>query len=413
MQRVRMCLPWYRKFGWQAEIICVDEKFVEGYREELLLKTIPGDVKVHKVKAFNANSTRKFGLGSLSMRSYFQIRKKGSELLKAGKFDLVFFSTTAFHVCHLGVYWKKKFNIPFVIDMQDPWRNDFYLDKPKSQRPKKFFISYNIDKYLEAATMPVCDGIISVSQGYIETLSSRYPELRKRPSLVLPFPFSFSDMNVAEKVPVKSLPVLGTSRFNFLYVGRGGHDLAFALKILFRSLKEGTGVNPGFKNIHFHFIGTSYAPAGKGGYTIRPVAEEFGVQDQVTEIPSRIGYFETLALLKRADALFVPGSVDTHYTASKIYPYIQAGKPLLAIFHENSSVVKVIHETRAGSVITFNNNSEEEKLVKLCSDEILKIMNNDQPRSFDMNVFNKYSAEENARQQAEFFDKVVPAYASV
>ena len=104
-------------------------------------------------------------------------RKKGNELLRSGDFDLIYFSTTAFHVCRLGPYWKKKFKVPFIIDMQDPWRNDFYLDKPRSQRPPKFFISYNIDKYLEATTIPFADGIISVSEGYKNELLQRYPSL--------------------------------------------------------------------------------------------------------------------------------------------------------------------------------------------------------------------------------------------
>ncbi len=400
-----MCLPWYRKFGWQAEVICVDEKFVEGYREELLLKTIPGDVKVHKVKAFNAKSTRKFGLGSLSMRSYFQIRKKGSELLKAGKFDLVFFSTTAFHVCHLGVYWKKKFNIPFVIDVQDPWRNDFYLDKPRDQRPPKFFLSYNIDKYLEAATIPHSDGLISVSKGYIETLKDRYPSPRNIPAVELPFPASGADHEIASGVasPVK----LQGECFNFVYAGRGGHDLAVALKILFKAVNSGFQSGSLAGRIHFTFVGTSYAPAGKGGYTIKPIAREAGLESIVTEIPERIGYFETLSLLKIADGLFVPGSTDTNYTASKIYPYILAKKPLFAIFHESSSVVKVIKETGAGSVLTFNEHSRENQLVEECLEILIDIVSKKSANIYDPETFEKYSAETNAKLQTDFFDKIL------
>ena len=85
-----------------------------------------------KRSRFPAKTTRKFGLGSLSMRAYFQIRRKGNELLKNEQFDIVFISTTAFHVMALGPGWKKKFGVPFVLDMQDPWRNDFFLSKPKS-----------------------------------------------------------------------------------------------------------------------------------------------------------------------------------------------------------------------------------------------------------------------------------------
>ena len=123
VQRVRHSLPYFRQLGWEVEVIAVDEKFVETYSyDPLLNKTIPGDIKVHKVAAFDVSKTRKYGLGSLSMRSFFHYRRMGNKLLRKGNFDLVYFSTTAFHVMALGRYWKQKFGVPFVLDLQDNYR---------------------------------------------------------------------------------------------------------------------------------------------------------------------------------------------------------------------------------------------------------------------------------------------------
>src|SRR5687767_6414952 len=127
MHRIRMSLPYYSENGWEPVVITVHENYVEGYRDELLIETIPRNIEIHKVKAWPVNITRKIGLGSISIRSFLQFKKKGMALLKARKFDLVFFSTSMFHVCALGRIWKKKFGIPFIIDFQDPWRNDFYI----------------------------------------------------------------------------------------------------------------------------------------------------------------------------------------------------------------------------------------------------------------------------------------------
>src|SRR5689334_25339815 len=133
MQRVRMSLPYYKEMGWEPVVLCVDESFVSGFRDELLNETIPSDVEVHKTKAWPEKLTRKFGMGSLSLRSYYHFKKKGTELLQARKFDLVFFSTSQFYICALGRYWQKKFGVPFIVDMQDPWRNDFYLGQHTSK----------------------------------------------------------------------------------------------------------------------------------------------------------------------------------------------------------------------------------------------------------------------------------------
>src|SRR5690606_2574433 len=115
------------------------------------------------------------------------------------KFDLIYFSTTAFHVMALGPGWKRKFKVPFVLDIQDPWRNDFYLDKPASQRPPKFFIAYNIDKYLEAKTVPFADGIISVSKAYCDKFIKRYPAISEKMCRVITFGAAENDIAVLNK----------------------------------------------------------------------------------------------------------------------------------------------------------------------------------------------------------------------
>jgi hypothetical protein len=69
-------------------------------------------------------------------------------------------------------------------------------------------------------------------------------------------------------------------------------------------------------------------------------------------------YFSTLNILKLADVLFVPGSIDVGYTASKIYPYVLSNKPMISIFNENSSVVDVLKACTESSVISFSNKLE-------------------------------------------------------
>ena len=109
MQRVRQSLPYFQKYNWQPVVLTVDEQFVEAYSmDPLLLLSFPENIEVHKVKALRSSITRKFGMGSLSMRSYFFIKRKGDELLASRHFDLVYFSTTAFQVMALGPGWKKK-----------------------------------------------------------------------------------------------------------------------------------------------------------------------------------------------------------------------------------------------------------------------------------------------------------------
>jgi glycosyltransferase involved in cell wall biosynthesis len=411
MHRVRQSLPYLKEFGWEPVVIAVDEVCVEAYSlDELLLQTIPEDIEVHKVQAFDVRKTRKFGLGSLSMRSYFHIQKKGDQLLKERKFDLVYFSTTAFHVMALGPRWKKKFGVPYILDMQDPWRSDFYLDKPKAERPPKFFISYNIDKYLEGKALPKADGIISVSKGYCDMFMQRYPVLKPAQFKVITFGASYFDFEVMERYVHNSKQVkLSNEKINVVYIGRGGHDLQFSLNIIFGAFAKGIQHDPAiFSKFHFWFIGTSYAPPGQGQKTVLPIAINYNVQDHVTEITDRLPYFETLFILKKADLLLVPGSTDTTYTASKIYPYLVAEKPLLAVFYKESSVINVLTDVQVGQVIAYDHlvNSPGE-YVDSCLNAFKEIYKTGM-KSTQMNTiaFEPYTAKAKTLEQIEFFNQI-------
>jgi hypothetical protein len=105
--------------------------------------------------------------------------------------------------------------------------------------------------------------------------------------------------------------------------------------------------------LRLHFAGTTYARDSAAAYQVLPIAREIGIGALVTELPARIAYLDALQVLLDSHATVVLGSDQPHYTASKLFPYILAGKPLLAIFHEQSSAVKILQTTHAGHVITF------------------------------------------------------------
>ena len=180
-----MSLPYYQQFGWDAEVLTVKNPDIDTPLDHSLVKSIPAHTIVHYIKTFTKKFTSKIGLGSIALRSLYFYKKAGNELLKTGDYQLVFFSTTQFPLCILGSYWKKKHNIPYVIDMQDPWHSDYYEDKPKHQRPPKYWLSYTLNKFLEPIAMKSVDGLIAVSDKYITDLKSRYPNINNIPAAVV------------------------------------------------------------------------------------------------------------------------------------------------------------------------------------------------------------------------------------
>jgi hypothetical protein len=410
MHRVRQSLLYFNDMGWRATVVAVEPRFVEMSEDPLLLETIPPDTTIIRIKAFETKTTRKFGLGNLGYRSLLSYCRTCNKLIKEHRYDLVYFSTTAFPVMTLGRYWKSRFGIPFIIDMQDPWRNDFYLDKPKNERPPKFFLAYNMDKFMEAWTMKRVDGIISVSPGYPKTLMERYANIKPEMCTVIPFGGAPIDFEVLAKTKVENpLFTPGNGHVNFAYIGRGGHDMGLAVSGIFQALRKGLDEEPEhFSRIRMYFVGTSYAADGQGQKTIEPIAERFGVAGQVSEITDRLPYFQALKVLKDADILIIPGSTDTNYTASKLYPYILAERPIIAVFNENSTVVEILTQTKAGSCATFSNTDSPEIL----AEKVLNILRDFLHRlpfhpETDWNEFEPYSAKEATRKQVAFFEKIV------
>lgn len=410
MHRVRQMLNYLPLYGWDAEVIAVDPQYIEAYSvDDLLLQTIPSETIVHHVKALKFQKTRKFGLGSVSMRSYLFIKEKVNKILREKKVDLIFFSTTAFHVMAIGPYFKKKFGIPFVLDIQDPWRSDFYLDKPKSQRPPKFWISYTIDKFLEKRTVPYSDGIISVSENYIETFKSRYNNL-KSICAVIPFAIDELDFDIVSSNKIDSLIEFDKNKINIVYIGRGGHDLEFAVDVFFKGLCRLKELNfEVFTKIRCYFIGTSYAPKGTGVKTILPIAVKYGLENNVIEMPDRIPYFSTLKLLKLADVLFVPGSIDEGYTASKIYPYVLSNKPMISIFNEKSSVVRILNDCTVSSIITFSNRVklQDDLYIKAYEALEIQLQRIGIVQNYNHDNFESYMAKEMTKRVVGVFNEII------
>ena len=91
-------------------------------------------MRIIEIKAFSPRWTRLIGVGNAGLRCWLPMLFAGLRLLRHEKFDLVFFSTTQFFTFTLGRIWRRLRGVPYVFDMQDPWRTDYY-QRPGSRPP--------------------------------------------------------------------------------------------------------------------------------------------------------------------------------------------------------------------------------------------------------------------------------------
>jgi hypothetical protein len=411
MHRVRQCLPYLRAFGWEAVVLAIDARRCEAPIDPLLQQTVPSDVRVVRTGALAQAFTRRFGLGNVDLRALPFIAAAGSRLLARERFDLVFFSTTAFSLAALGPRWHRRFGVPFVMDLQDPWLSDYY-DRPGAPAPPggslKYALSRRLAATLEPYTMRHVARVISVSPAYPVDLQRRYGWMRPEQFSVIPFGAAEVDFELLARSRV-SQPVFDPrdGYEHWVYVGRAGGDMAFALTALFSALRSAREADPGrFAGLRLHFVGTDYAPGARARKTVEPIAQACGVDDLVSELPHRLPYFQALQCLLDAQALIVPGSDDPGYTASKLFPYILAKRPLLAIFHEQSSVMDVLRRTGAGVAIGFRTGEPVGDVATRIQTAWLGGPVRRVP-STDWGVFEQYTAREMTRRLCAVFDDVL------
>lgn len=409
MHRVRQTIPYLKNLNWEPTILAVLPEYVELSKDNLLETHIPKDIAIHKVKAYSTLFTRKFGVGNLGIRAFYQLYKKGCELLRKEKFDLIYFSTTVFSCIPIGRCWKKKFGVPFIVDMQDPWRNDYYLGVPKRLRPPKFTYAYYLDKWMENYTIPKVDGLIAVSSGYIDSLKERYPSIAAIPSITLTLGAHPQDLEIAASIGEDEMDyTLNPSKINVVYAGVIPKNMLFSIEALLKALKRLIEEDKKYTDLHLHFVGTNYATGGYLRSALTELIEAYKLEENVTERALRVPYFQAIKLVQQCDLSILVGTTDKDYTASKLYPYILTKKPMLAIFNECSSVVSILKKIAYGAIQTFNKDTDMDELSNRLYNELKVFVNRKRDQKEHANAFfDTFLSEHLAKEQVRFFDKVL------
>lgn len=413
-QRIRMSLPYFHEFGWKPIVLCIDQNFVEGIEgiiDPYLALTVPSSTEIIKSYTIPTKVSRSIGLGNLAIRSIPFLIKTISKYLREDSIDLVYFSTTVFLTMPLGRYWLEKYKIPYILDFQDPWLSDYYdrTNNPPPGGKLKYKIAQTLAKTLEPYTLKKVSHIITVSPEYPKMLMERYSWLHQNKFTTLPFGAPEKDFEILSSLNIQQKIFDANDEYkHWVYVGRGGDDMAFSLKSLFTAIQIHRQQFPEvWQKIKLHFVGTKYSIFDHNK-EIEILSKSYNLDNIVTEYPQRIPYFEALQVLRDSHAILIIGSDDRGYSASKVYPCILARKPILAILHEQSLVVNVLESCQAGQVITFSD-PRTTNLIDALTNKIewLLVQSHNHTSVTNWQAFQAYTAREMTRQQCAIFDRCI------
>jgi hypothetical protein len=353
--RARFFAQHLREFGWNPIVLTTDPHNYEATFDPENEKLLPHDLEVVRTGALPLKWTRKLGFSDISLRTLWHHWRGLNDICCNRKIDLILISVPPNFSIALGRLAFARFGIPYILDYNDPIITDHYSRLPRSERPPKWGIVRKLYGRLEPFALKRADQIVGVADSYMTGLFSRYSWLQGKQATAISFGVEPEDFEYVRANPQEnSIFDPRDGCFHISHVGSGGPQMRNVVRAFFRGIQELRQRSPElFKKFRMHFVGTTYAANAEGMYQILPYASEFGLQDIVQEQPRRVPHLQAIQILLDSDALVIVGSEAPHYTASKIFPYILASKPLVAVLHEESHAGKLLQELRAGRALTF------------------------------------------------------------
>lgn len=416
--RLRFFAQHLSEFGWHPTVLTTDPAYYDWSTDAENEHLVPDGVPVIRTSALPAGLTRRLGIGDIGIRSMWEHWKVLWRLCREANVDVLFIAIPPYVPAILGRVVHSLFHIPYVIDYIDPWVNDYYLTVPASERPggAKWIWWNRIATILEPFALRSVAHLTSVASGYLDETITRYRWLSPTDVTSIPYGGAPSDFQYLRQHPrVNQIFDPSDGCLHVSYVGRGGPDMLPVLRVLFAAVRKGVETCPAlFMRLRLHFVGTTYSPNGEQDYQVLPLARAMGLQTFVDEHPKRVSYLDALQTLTDSHGLIAVGSELPYYTASKIFPFILSRRPILAIFHRDSSVVPIVTETEAGAVVTFGDIEDLGRRVDEVMEELSALLrfppDYEPPTQWD--AFERYTARSMARALAAVLDEVIERGAS-
>ena len=219
---------------------------------------------------------------------------------------------------------SKKFDIPWVADLRDLWVDHHYYSQPSWRKAA--------EQMLERRVLSSASGLVTVSGPLAEKLKSKYG---RQAAVVLN---GFDPADYAH--PSGDGPRGGVVRILYTGVTYPGRQDPSPLFAAMRQL------GPLAENVRVSFYG-SYLGA------IREAADRHGV-GHLVEVNTPVPYKEALRLQAEADVLLLllwTDPAERGVYTGKLFEYVGARRPILAVGGEGSVAAEFVRDRRAGVVL--------------------------------------------------------------
>jgi glycosyltransferase involved in cell wall biosynthesis len=392
--------------GWTPVILCVHEAYHEERLDPELLALVPPSVEVVKVGAIPPRLCRPFGFGEISLRAWFPLRRTLLDVLAARSISAVLITGSPYYPMLLAKEIKQRFGLPVVLDFQDPWVSGWGATLP---RFSKGGVAHQLAEWLEPKAVRAADFITSVSEKQNEEMAVRYPWLDRNRMAAIPIGGDPQDYAALRGTETNTPQVLfRPGAVTLSYVGTFWPRCEPLMKVFLQAFAGVRARHPEvMTSVRLMFVGTSSQPNDTTTFRVRPLAQAYGLADVVDEVPQRVPYLEALGVVARSDGIMLIGSDEPHYTASKIYSSLMAGRPFISLFHSMSSAHAILKTAGGGVTLAFGSETELSSLHDEIADGILTLVRNGKRFGRpNRNAYSPFEASAIAVKYAEIFDRL-------
>lgn len=354
--RARLFARYLPDFGWELIVITTDAKHYSWPVSPENDALLPPDLRVIRTGAFSYSLARKLGFGDVGLRSLWHHWQALRRLAREEHLDAVLVPVPPFPSMLLGRLAHRFLGLPYVIDFIDPVMRVPFWKLPADQRPPRWPLVWLLYRLIQPSSLKRVGHLTGVSQGTNEIALPMCPHLTLADTTEIPYGGEPADFEHVRTHP-RPNPIFDPQdgRLHLSYVGVFIPAMHETTRALFRAIRRGLDQAPElFGRLQLDFVGTTYESPAEGKYQVLPLARECGIEHLLNEHPPRVSMLDAIQVMNDSHGLLALGSDAPHYTASKIFPCILAKRPVLALFHEQSSVVRIVSETGVGEVVTYN-----------------------------------------------------------
>ncbi len=314
------------KWDWNVDVLSVYYNNCYKY-DKSLLKILSSKINIHRcyngpldalkhlfcIKQLNSKTLLGFSkfISSLKMKLLIPDSNvswlpfavlRGANLIAKNKYDIIFTSSFPYSSHIVGYILKKLYKIPWVAEFSDPWSFN-PINKPLG-------LKFIVNKELEELILKETDGLVFMTDETKQLYLEKFDFLQENKALVIPSGYEPKDYpdNVNNF----------QNKFTILYAGTIGKRINI-LKSFFKAVNYLASTIDDFNKDYEVLL------IGNIGKEVIPFLTK-----KIVSI-GYVDFLESLDYMKRSCVLLLLGNEGNVQIPSKVYNYLGAKIPILAI----------------------------------------------------------------------------------